>query len=339
MDPQLEELQTELGAAHENFIRIAQSLAPEQRNQTGVCGDWSPKDVIAHLIGWDEAVQAYIEDPENFDPPYDVHAHNAKSVAARNELSWQEVVTDLATGFLSLQRAVATVTPKMTIYERVVEWLPGRRADYEVHAGQLAVWLERESRRYWDGAAATFDDEPDHGLRNPLVRRAWFNLLAAWLPTTPASILDIGCGTGSLSVLMAEQGHYVKGIDLSPAMVERAQVKMREAGHPGTFEVMEASHLRFAPEQFDTILCRHLLWTFPEPAVVLQRWVRLIKPGGRLILVEGFWHTGGGLHAQEVIDSLPATLTDVGMQDLSDRPDLWGGPVVDERFLVTATAI
>ncbi|MBK7915430.1 MAG: methyltransferase domain-containing protein [Chloroflexi bacterium] len=72
------------------------------------------------------------------------------------------------------------------------------------------------SRQYWDNVAPFFDDEPDHGLRDPIVLDAWTHLLRASLPYTEAAILDIGCGTGSLSAVLAGLGHQVTGIDLSP---------------------------------------------------------------------------------------------------------------------------
>ena len=90
-------------------------------------------------------------------------------------------------------------------------------------------------RRYWDGRAGTFDEEPDHGLRDPAVRQAWADLL---LPLVPPSsrVADLGCGTGTLSVLLAGAGHDVHGVDLAPRMVEAARVPRspgpgRAAGH------------------------------------------------------------------------------------------------------------
>ena len=192
------------------------------------------------------------------------------------------------------------------------------------------------AREYWDSQAAVFDNEPDHGLRDPNVRQAWTNLLVQWLPDGPTAVLDIGCGTGSLSLVLAELGHTVTGIDLSPTMITQAEAKAQAAGQQITFQVMNGADPQFAPQKFDVVLCRHLLWALPEPAQVLQRWVKLLKQGGRLVLIEGYWHTGGGLHAQEIVEMLPVAVSNVTVQHLSDQPVLWGGAVTDERYAVIA---
>jgi 2-polyprenyl-3-methyl-5-hydroxy-6-metoxy-1,4-benzoquinol methylase len=193
-----------------------------------------------------------------------------------------------------------------------------------------------ESRRYWDEAAASFDNEPDHGLRDPSVRGAWTKLLKTWLPATRATILDAGCGTGSLSVVLAELGHDVTGIDLSPAMILLGETKAAAAEQSITFQVMDAAFPQMLLRQFDAIVCRHLLWALPEPAQVLRRWIELLKPGGRLVLIEGYWKTGAGLHAREIVEALPASLINISVQDLSETPELWGGRVTDERYAVSA---
>ena len=50
------------------------------------------------------------------------------------------------------------------------------------------------------------------------------------MPPSPADVLDLGCGTGSLSLVLAEQGHRPVGVDLAPLMVEQAQRKLTAAG-------------------------------------------------------------------------------------------------------------
>jgi 2-polyprenyl-3-methyl-5-hydroxy-6-metoxy-1,4-benzoquinol methylase len=192
------------------------------------------------------------------------------------------------------------------------------------------------NRALWDQAAATFDDEPDHGLRDPQIRAAWQELLAQWLPPAPKSILDIGCGTGSLSLLMAEMGYAVTGIDFAPAMIAQAKAKLLAVGHSATFHIMDAAHPELAPQRFDALVCRHLLWALPKPARVLERWLALLAPGGRMVLIEGFWQTGAGLHAQQVVEVMPRPLAKITVEALSSRSILWGGEVNDERYAVIA---
>lgn len=199
---------------------------------------------------------------------------------------------------------------------------------------------KREIQQFWDGEAAAFDDQPDHGLRDPAVRAAWTDLLRAWLPARDMDVLDAGCGTGSLSVVMAGLGQRVTGIDLSPAMVAKAEAKAAasapDAGRPIEFQVMDAAAPQFPPGRFDAMVCRHLLWALPNLPQVLRRWAELLRPGGRLVMVEGFWHTGSGLHAQEIVDALPPAFPQVTIQPLSDRDKLWGARVADERYAIIA---
>jgi len=194
----------------------------------------------------------------------------------------------------------------------------------------------QESRQYWDDLASSFDDEPDHGLRDSLVLEAWTELLKTWIPAANATILDIGCGTGSLSVILARLGHTVTGIDLSPSMISLARTKAAAYGLEIEFHIMDASHVQFAEHQFDVILCRHLLWALSEPEQVLQRWIKLLKPGGRLILIEGYWRTGAGLHAEEITEMLPSSFINISVRNLSNDPGFWGGTVTDERYIIIA---
>ena len=118
----------------------------------------------------------------------------------------------------------------------------------------------------WDSEAASFDEEPDHGLRDPEVRRAWAGRLRGWLPGRAGDVLDLGCGTGSLSLLASEQGHRVTGVDLSPAMVALAREKL--AGRDAVFLVGDAASPPVGEQRFDTVLVRHL--PAPQQRVVRE---------------------------------------------------------------------
>ncbi|MFF8194134.1 class I SAM-dependent methyltransferase [Streptomyces bobili] len=189
----------------------------------------------------------------------------------------------------------------------------------------------------WDAAAAAFDEEPDHGLRDPEVRAAWADRLRDWLPDRPGDLLDLGCGTGSLSLLAAERGHRVTGVDLSPAMVEQARTKL--AGRDAVFLVGDAAAPPVGEERFDTVLVRHVLWTLPDPGRTLRHWRDLLRPGGRLVLVEGVWGTVSpvGIPADRLTALLTPLAGHTRVERLSDDPRLWGRAVEDERYAVVAT--
>ncbi|MPY61652.1 class I SAM-dependent methyltransferase [Streptomyces spongiae] len=188
----------------------------------------------------------------------------------------------------------------------------------------------------WDAEAVTFDDEPDHGLRDPEVRRAWAERLGAWLPALPSDVLDLGCGTGSLSLLAAERGHRVTGVDLSPAMVDLARAKL--AGRAAVFLVGDAAAPPVGEERFDVVLVRHVLWALPDPERVLRGWSGLLRPGGRLVLVEGVWGTVSpvGIPARRLTGLLAPLAGDIRVETLSDDARLWGREVEDERYAVVA---
>ncbi|MEU2425467.1 class I SAM-dependent methyltransferase [Streptomyces sp. NPDC007851] len=189
----------------------------------------------------------------------------------------------------------------------------------------------------WDAEAARFDEEPDHGLGAPEVRAAWAERLRTWLPGRPADLLDLGCGTGSLALLAAEQGHRVTGVDSSPAMVARARTKL--AGHDAVFLLGDAATPPVGERLFDALLVRHVLWALPDPARVLRHWRALLRPGGRFVLVEGVWGTVTpvGLPADLLTALLTPLAADVRVERLSEAAVLWGKEVSDERYAVVAT--
>ena len=192
-----------------------------------------------------------------------------------------------------------------------------------------------DSARYWNAQAAGFDDAPDHGLRDPETRRAWASLLLPLIPPAPARVADLGCGTGSLAVLLAEAGHRISGLDLAPVMVERARAKATSAGVEAEFVVGDAMSPPWPTGSFDAVLARHVLWALPDAREGLDRWLELLTPGGRIVLVEGRWSNGAGLPADDVLALLEGRGRQVAITVLDD-PVLWGGPVDDERYLLVS---
>ncbi len=145
------------------------------------------------------------------------------------------------------------------------------------------------------------------------------------MPPTPARIADLGCGTGSLSLLLAEAGHRVCGLDISPATVALAQEKVADAGHEAEFAVGDAAVPRWRPASFDVVLTRHVLWTMDNPDAVLTRWIDQLAPGGRLVLIEGRWWTGARMTAAQVSELVLRHCVEADVTTPRDEA-LWGAP-------------
>ena len=151
------------------------------------------------------------------------------------------------------------------------------------------------TRQLWDDEATDFDDAPDHGLADPDTRAAWRKLLLDVLPAAPARVADLGCGTGTLTRLLTDEGYRVDGVDFSAEMIRRARAKVPDA----RFVVGDAAIPALRPHSYDVVLSRHVLWAMPDPATAFARWVELLGASGTVVLVEGLWETGAGLSACE----------------------------------------
>ena len=193
----------------------------------------------------------------------------------------------------------------------------------------------RTAPSYWSRLAGTYDEEADHGLGPADVRAAWHDKLSEWLPAERSDVADLGCGTGSLAVLAAQQGHRVTGVDFADAMIEQAQEKAYDAGVKVRFVVGDAADPPLPTESVDVVLVRHVLWALPDATAAVERWRDALRPGGRFVLVEGAWSTGAGMPAREVAELLSTYVTDVVVERLDD-PALWGEETDDERYVVRA---
>jgi ubiquinone/menaquinone biosynthesis C-methylase UbiE len=138
----------------------------------------------------------------------------------------------------------------------------------------------------WDRGVEDYDELVAHGRLTRTEADAWKVVLTRLLPPAPAKILEVGAGTGVMSLLLAELGYSVTATDISKGMLDEARRKASERRLAIAFEIADAEALPFGEKTFDAVFGRHILWTLPYPDRALGEWRRVLKPGGRLVLVD-----------------------------------------------------
>lgn len=99
-------------------------------------------------------------------------------------------------------------------------------------------------------------------------------------------ILDVGVGTG-LSLSDYSRTTRLCGVDISEPMLRKAQQRVRKLKltNVEVLAVMDAKNLAFADSSFDAVVAQYVITAVPDPEGTLDEFVRVLKPGGELILV------------------------------------------------------
>lgn len=161
---------------------------------------------------------------------------------------------------------------------------PEFRAD---DAGYLALMerRRRESRAYFDRVAAAFGEQVLPG-------RTWEGLSRGLLRLAPrARYVDLGIGDGMLTLMLAEVAESVTAVDVSPEMLRQLESRAR-AKNIGNIEVVEADieDLPLEDELFDVAVLSQALHHAQDPARCLAEARRILKPGGKLLLLDLLAH-------------------------------------------------
>ncbi|HEY7346721.1 MAG TPA: maleylpyruvate isomerase N-terminal domain-containing protein [Ktedonobacterales bacterium] len=137
-------LQERLAAAYASFLEVCNHLHPGLHEQGTIDGQWSLRDLVAHLTGWDheatERFWRFLAGPTE-DTPYtssEINAFNARSVAARQHFSYHQAIKELRSVHRGLEEAIAAVQPEdLAAQSGFVGWLEILSEHYEEHADQL----------------------------------------------------------------------------------------------------------------------------------------------------------------------------------------------------------
>ncbi len=154
------------------------------------------------------------------------------------------------------------------------------------HAGNFD--LKEEIRSYWSKRAQTFDLAFGHFIAPGPEARAWQKPIRDTLGAKPLRVLELACGTGEVTRLIHDLDHDVTALDFSETMLEVARAK-HEGKERLRFILADAENTMEPDAAYDAIVCRHLVWTLTVPQEAFREWLRLLKPGGRLLVYDGDW--------------------------------------------------
>jgi len=143
---------------------------------------------------------------------------------------------------------------------------------------------------------------------NRLINRVETGLIAANVRGN--EVLDVGIGTGRASLPLLAAGLDVTGIDSSQAMLD--ECRRRAGGHSIRLEVGDVTAIPFADGSFDSLVSLNVLTHFPNWRAVLSEWLRVVRPGGRLVF---------DVYS---IDHIEAVAKSHGMETPEVLSGLWG---------------
>jgi phosphatidylethanolamine/phosphatidyl-N-methylethanolamine N-methyltransferase len=136
-------------------------------------------------------------------------------------------------------------------------------------------------------------------------------------------ILDVGIGTG-LSLVDYSRTTKICGVDISEPMLRKAHQRVRSLNltNVETLAVMDAKNLAFADDYFDAVVAQYVITAVPDPEATLDDFIRVLKPGGELILVN---HIGAENGARKLFELAFAPLA----RRLGWRPEFPWARLVD----------
>lgn len=143
-------------------------------------------------------------------------------------------------------------------------------------------------RQYWNSRAEGYtlsnreelEDEHRIFLWEQQIRRALNGRVCR-------HVLDVGCGPGFFSVLLARLGYEVTAIDYTENMLSEARKNAAYYGVNIDFRQMDAQNLDFADGTFDLVISRNVLWNLEQPEKAYSEWLRVLKPDGTLMNFDG----------------------------------------------------
>lgn len=152
-------------------------------------------------------------------------------------------------------------------------------------------------RRHWDRQSTTYDKKMLRAERLFGDTRTWICAQAT------GEVLEVAVGTG-LNLGLYPEPVAVIGMDLSPAMLDLARRRAAELGRAADLRVGDAQRLEFADASFDTVVCTFGLCAVPDDDGAVDEMVRVLRPGGLLLLADHVVSTSAPIRLLQAVAEL-----------------------------------
>lgn len=148
------------------------------------------------------------------------------------------------------------------------------------------IKMKTLERFFWNQYAKSYDNLLRHYCPYQNLLQEVCHHVDSYAKGRSLRIIDVGCGTGNYSVELSRRGHKVVGIDFSPSMLNRAQLKKDNGSDWPQFLFNELSKtLPFMDNSFDAVICVNVLYTIPDHEKFVEELRRVARRPSLIVMV------------------------------------------------------
>ena len=144
-----------------------------------------------------------------------------------------------------------------------------------------------EIKSYWNKRAEGYSISNRESLEGN-DKEEYEKFLRKYIPKNKkCKTIDMGCGPGFLAILLADMGYESFAFDCTENMLAKAEENARDLGVKIHTIQGDAQNPDIEDESFDLLVSRNVIWNLENPEKAYKEWIRILKPGGRIIILDG----------------------------------------------------
>ena len=144
-----------------------------------------------------------------------------------------------------------------------------------------------ELKSYWNQRAEGYSISNRESLESN-DKEEYEKFLRKYIPKNKkCKTIDMGCGPGFLAILLADMGYESFAFDCTENMLAKAEENARDLGVKIHTIQGDAQNPDIEDKSFDLLVSRNVIWNLENPEKAYKEWIRILKPGGRIIILDG----------------------------------------------------